>query len=361
MNTFGTKFKFTSFGESHGKAVGCIIDGMPAGIKFDEEFLQKELDKRKPGKNKFSTPRKEEDKAQILSGVFEGYTTGTPIAIVVFNENQHSKDYENIKDLFRPGHADYTYFHKYGIRDYRGGGRSSARESVARVAAGAVANMLLREFDIHVMSGIYGVGKIESALDSHQYDFDYALNSEIYTLDKELEQVFKEEILKAKKAKDSVGARVFTRIKNPFKNLGEPMYDKLDSKLAHAIIGINAVKAIEFGEGCKSSYMFGSQNNDFIKDDKFLSNHNGGILGGISNGNFIEFRTFFKPTPSIFLPQQTQTIWGKNTICKLQGRHDPCVGIRGSVIVNAMASIVMADALLVNTSSNINNLKKAYK
>ncbi|WP_291950236.1 chorismate synthase [Campylobacter sp.] len=361
MNTFGTKFKFTSFGESHGKALGCVIDGMPAGIKFDEELLQKELDKRKPGKNKFSTPRKEEDRAQVLSGIFEGYTTGAPIAIVVFNENQHSKDYENIKDLFRPGHADYTYFYKYGIRDYRGGGRASARESIARVAAGAVANMLLREFNIQIMSGIYGVGQIESTLDTNQYDFDYALSSEIYALDKKLEQDFKDEILKAKKAKDSIGARVFTRIDNPFKNLGEPIYDKLDSKLAHAIMGINAVKAIEIGNGCQSSYVFGSQNNDFIENGRFLSNYSGGILGGISNGNFIEFKTFFKPTPSIFLPQQTQTIEGKNVICEIQGRHDPCVGIRGSVIVNAMASIVMADALLMNTCASIENLKKIYK
>lgn len=361
MNTFGTKFKFTSFGESHGRAIGCVIDGMPAGVKFDEEFLQNELDKRKPGQNKFSTPRKENDKAQILSGVFEGYTTGTPIAIMVFNENQHSKDYENLKELFRPAHADYTYFHKYGIRDYTGGGRASARESIARVAAGAVAQMLLKEFDIEIMSGVYGVGGIESQLKNDEFDFEFASKSEIYALDVNLEQSFKDEILKVKKAKDSIGARVFTRIKNPFKNLGEPLYDKLDSKLAHAIMGINAVKAIEIGSGCKSSYMLGSQNNDEIKDDKFLSNHSGGILGGISNGNFIEFKTFFKPTPSIFLPQQTQNIKGENVICELKGRHDPCVGIRGAIVVNAMARVVMADVLLLNANSNLSNLKKIYK
>ncbi|AJC86929.1 chorismate synthase [Campylobacter sp. RM16704] len=359
MNSFGTRFKFTSFGESHGVAIGCVIDGMPAGIKFDKVFLQDMLDKRKPGQNKFSTPRKEEDKAQILSGVFEGYTTGTPISIVVFNENTRSKDYE--KDVFRPAHADFTYYYKYGIRDYKGGGRASARESVARVIAGAVACMLLKEFGIEIMSGVFGVGNIDSKLSNDEFDFDYAENSEIYALDNNLEQSFKDEILKAKKNKNSIGARIFTRVKNPIKGLGDPLYDKLDSKLAHAIMGINAVKAIEIGSGIQSSYMYGSQNNDELKDGVFLSNHSGGILGGISNGDFIDIKTYFKPTPSIFLPQQTQNIQGKNIIYKLKGRHDPCVGIRGSVVVNAMVAICIADSLLLNASSRLSNLMKIYK
>lgn len=361
MNTFGTRFKFTSFGESHGLAVGCVIDGVPAGVNFDAVFLQDMLDKRKPGQNKFSSPRKEEDKAQILSGVFNGYTTGTPIAIMVFNENAHSKDYDNVKDVFRLGHADFTYFHKYGIKDHRGGGRASARESIARVAAGAVAMMLLKEFGIEIMSGVFGVGMLESKLSNDEFDFEYAKNSEIYSLDKNLEQDFKDEITKAKKNKDSIGARVFTRVKNPIKGLGEPLYDKLDSKLAHAIMGINAVKAVEIGSGFKSSYTHGSKNNDALKDGNFLSNHSGGILGGISNGDFIELKTYFKPTPSIFLPQQTQNIHGQNLIYELKGRHDPCVGIRGSVVVSAMVAVVMADVLLLNASANLGNLKKIYK
>ncbi|QOR01114.1 chorismate synthase [Campylobacter sp. 2014D-0216] len=359
MNSFGVRFKFTSFGESHGQAIGCVVDGMPAGVKFDFDLLQEMLNKRKPGQNSFSTPRKEEDKAQVLSGVFEGYTTGAPISIIIMNENTRSKDYE--KDVFRPAHADFTYYHKYGIRDYRGGGRSSARESAARVAAGALACMLLREFDIEVVSGVFGVGKIDSCLSSDEFDFDHAKNSEVFALDQNLEQGFKDEILKAKKAKNSIGARVFTRVKNPIKGLGEPLYDKLDSKLAHAIMGVNAVKAIEIGSGIQSTYMYGSENNDELKNDRFLSNHSGGVLGGISNGDFIDIKTYFKPTPSIFLPQQTQNIQGENIIYELKGRHDPCVGIRGSVVVNAMVAICIADALLLNASSNLNNLKQIYK
>lgn len=361
MNTFGTRLKFTSFGESHGAAIGCVIDGMPAGVKFDEEFLQNELDKRKPGKNAFSTPRKESDKAQILSGVFEGFTTAAPIAIVIFNQNAHSNDYENIKDLFRPAHADFTYFHKFGIRDYRGGGRSSARESAARVAAGAVAAMLLKEFNIEVESGIFSVAELSSKLDNSEFDFDFAKRSEIFCLDSKLEEKFKQEILKAKKARDSVGAGVYTRVSNVFAGLGEVLYDKLDSKLAHALMGINAVKAVEIGSGIKASWARGSQNNDLMKDGMFLSNNAGGILGGISNGNLIELKTYFKPTPSIFLAQQTQNINGENVLCELKGRHDPCVGVRGSIVATAMVRLVIADALLLNASSKLENLKKIYK
>lgn len=360
MNTFGTRLKFTSFGESHGVGVGCVIDGMPAGIKFDEEFLQNELDKRKGG-SKFATPRKESDKAQILSGVFEGFTTGHPITIVIFNENAHSKDYDNLKDLFRPAHADFTYFYKFGIRDYRGGGRSSARESVARVAAGAIAAMLLREFNISVQSGVFAVGEIVSNLDEKEFDFEFARESEIFCLDSNLENDFKNEILNARNSKDSVGAAVFTRVKNTPIGLGEVLYDKLDSKLAHALMGINAVKAVEIGEGVSASKMRGSQNNDALKDGKFLSNHSGGILGGISNGDDINLKTYFKPTPSIFAKQASMDKFGKNVEFELKGRHDPCVGIRGSVVANAMVRLVIADCLLLNASSNLNNLRKIYE
>ncbi len=361
MNTFGTKLRFTSFGESHGRALGCVLDGMPAGVRFDEEFLQKELDKRKPGSSPFSSPRKESDKAQVLSGIFEGFTTGSPIALVIFNENAHSKDYENIKDLFRPAHADFSYFHKFGIRDHRGGGRSSARETVARVAAGALADMLLREFELEVESGVFSVGELRSKLNESEFDFDFAEKSEIFCLDPGLEEDFKQEILKAKKAKDSVGAGVYTRVKNVFAGLGEVLYDKLDSKLAHALMGINAVKAVELGAGIRASQKRGSQNNDLLKDGVFLSNHCGGILGGISNGNLIELKSYFKPTPSIFKPQQTQNIFGENVLCELRGRHDPCVGVRGSVVATAMVRLVMADALLLNAGARLEHLKKIYK
>ncbi|ECH3697113.1 chorismate synthase [Campylobacter coli] len=359
MNTFGTRLKFTSFGESHGAAVGCVIDGMPAGVKFDEDFLQSELDKRKGG-SKFATPRKEGDKVQVLSGVFEGYTTGHPIAMVVFNENAHSKDYDNLKDLFRPAHADFTYFHKYGIRDHRGGGRASARESVARVATGAVAAMLLREFGICVQSGVFGVGNFVSNLKEEELDFEFAKQSEIFCLDPNLEDEFKNEILSARNSKDSVGASVYTRAKGMLVGLGEVLYDKLDSKLAHALMGINAVKAVEIGEGINASKMRGSQNNDALKGGEFLSNHSGGILGGISNGQDLILKTYFKPTPSIFLKQSSMDKFGNDLEFELKGRHDPCVGVRGSVVVSAMVRLVLADCLLLHASANLNNLKNAY-
>ena len=359
MNTFGTRLKFTSFGESHGRAVGCVIDGLPAGVPIDTAFLQAELDKRKGG-SRFATPRKESDTAEILSGVFEGLSTGTPLTIVIYNENQRSKDYESVKDLFRPAHADFTYFAKYGVRDYRGGGRASARESVARVAAGAVSQMLLNEFHIVVESGIFAVGSVKSELKNAEFDLEFAKKSEIFALDEALENAFKDEILKAKNAKDSVGAAVFTRISGVMSGLGEPLYDKLESKLAHAFMGINAVKAVEIGVGARASELKGSQNNDFMKDKAFLSNNSGGILGGISTGQDIELKTYFKPTPSIFLPQQTMDKFGKNAICELKGRHDACVGVRGSVICTAMARLVIADTLLLNASASLGRLKGAY-
>ncbi|EHR5126865.1 chorismate synthase [Campylobacter upsaliensis] len=360
MNTFGTRLKMTSFGESHGKAIGVVIDGMPSNVKFDEEFLQKELDKRKGG-SKFATPRKESDEAEILSGVFEGFTTGQPIAMLFRNENTRSKDYSELKSLFRPSHADFSYFQKYGTRDYRGGGRSSARESVARVAAGAVAAMLLREFNVEVLSGVFGVGECVSTLKNNEFDFKFANKSEIFCLDRNLEENFKQEILEAKKAKDSVGAAVFTKVSGVRAGLGEVLYDKLDSKLAHALMGINAVKAVEIGSGISSSQKRGSQNNDSMQNGKFLSNHSGGILGGISNGDLIELKSYFKPTPSIFLAQKTINEEGENVLCELSGRHDPCVGIRGSVVANAMVRLVIADALLLNASANLHHLKAIYR
>ena len=355
-NLFGRKFTFSTFGESHGKAIGCVIDGVPAGLKIDETFIQAELDRRKPGQNKFATARKEGDKVEILSGVFEGLSTGTPIALIIFNENQKSKDYSNIKDIFRPGHADFTYFHKYGIRDYRGGGRSSARETAARVAAGAVAKLMLQELGIHVKSGIYSISEIEAK----KLDFDYVQKSEIYTLDKEVEEAQKEAILKAKNSHDSVGGVAFVRIQNAPIGLGEPIYYKLDAILAEAMMGINGVKAIEIGEGFNASTLNGSTNNDLIKKEGFVSNHSGGILGGISNGDDIDVKVYFKPTPSIFIEQDTVDIYNEEHNCALKGRHDPCIAVRGSVVAESMASLVIADMLLLNMSAKMENVKKVF-
>lgn len=357
FNTFGNIFSFTTFGESHGKAIGCIVDGVPSGLKIDEEFIQSELDRRKPGKSKFETQRKEDDKVEILSGVFEGVSTGTPIALVIKNHSQKSKDYSNIKDLFRPGHADMTYFYKYGIRDYRGGGRSSARETAARVAAAAIAKLLLKEVGIEVKSGIYAIGNIEAK----EIDFEYAKKSIIYTLDKNVEAKQKEIIQKARDSHDSVGGVALVKIEGTPIGLGEPIYQKLDNSLASAMMSINGVKAVEIGDGIKSSKIRGSQNNDEITKEGFLSNHSGGILGGISNGDDIVLKVYFKPTPSIFKPQKTIDINGNETVCKLKGRHDPCIAPRGSVVAEAMAALVCADMLLLNITRKVENIKKVYK
>jgi len=357
MNTFGIRFRFTTFGESHGRAIGCVVDGVPAGLKIDEDFIQSELDRRRPGKNEFATQRKEEDKVEILSGVFEGKSTGSPIAMVIYNKNQKSKDYSNIKDIFRPGHADFTYWHKYGIRDYRGGGRSSARETAARVAAGAIAKILLKEVGVEIEAGIYEIAGIKAK----KFDFEYAKNSEIYALDMDVEEEQKKAIIDAKKEHDSVGGAVFVRAKNVPIGLGEPIYYKLDAILAEAMMSINAAKAVEIGLGIESSKIRGSQNNDQITKEGFLSNNAGGILGGISNGEPIEVKVYFKPTPSIFKKQKTIDIYGNEVEFELKGRHDPCVAIRGSVVCESMMALVLADMLLLNLSSKIENIKKVYK
>jgi chorismate synthase len=356
LNRFGTKFSITTFGESHGDAVGCVIDSVPAGLQIDESYIQSELDKRKPARTKFTTQRKESDEVRILSGVFNGISTGAPIALVIFNENQKSSDYENIKSLFRPSHADFTYFKKYGIRDYRGGGRSSARETAARVAAGAIAKKLLGEFNIRVKSGIFAIGGIEAL----EADFEYADKSEIFALDKSKEEAQKKAVLEAKEAGDSTGGCVFVKISNVPAGLGEPLYNKLDAALGAALMGINGVKAVEIGEGVNASKLKGSQNNDQMDENGFLTNHAGGILGGISTGADIDLKIHFKPTPSIFLEQQTQNEQGESVKFSLKGRHDPCIAVRGSVVANAVVSLVIADMLLLNASSTVKNLKKIY-
>ena len=356
MNSFGLRLKFSTFGESHGTALGCVLDGVPAGLDIDEEYIQNELDRRKPGKSEFETSRKEADRVEILSGVFEGKSTGTPIAMVIYNTNQKSKDYSNIKDVFRPGHADFTYFHKYGIRDYRGGGRSSARETAARVAAGAIAKLMLEKLGISIFSGISEIHGIKA----ENYDYDYSKQSIIYSLDSSKEEEQKEAILKAKNTHDSVGGVARVLIKNSPIGLGQPLYYKLDAILADAMMGINAVKAVEIGDGLLSVSSLGSQNNDQIRANGFESNHSGGILGGISNGDDIVLNVYFKPTPSIFQEQHTITTANKEVDFSLKGRHDPCVAIRGSIVCEAMAALVIGDMLLLNMGSNMEGFSRYY-
>ena len=382
MNTFGRKLTLTTFGESHGSAIGGVLDGFPAGVRIDLNFIQSELDKRKPGGSKFATARSEGDRVEILSGVFDGVSTGTPIGFIILNENQKSGDYENLRELFRPGHADYAYYRKYGIRDHRGGGRSSARETAVRVAGGAIAQILLGEFGVSVQSGVASVGEISCG---ERLDFDLAAHSEIFSLGNE--EAMKEEILKAKQEHDSVGASVVTVIRGAPAGLGEGLYYKFDAMIAAAMMGINGVKAVEIGEGVNASKMRGSENNDsmgtayagvnlsvdnpaldgaacrgFNSNEKFgfASNHAGGTLGGMTSGQEIVIKTHFKPTPSIFLSQPTQNVRGEDTLCELRGRHDPCIGVRGSVVATAMARLVTADMLLLNLSANLANLKKIY-
>jgi chorismate synthase len=357
VNSFGERLRFSTFGESHGKALGCILDGVPAGLEIDEKYIQSELDRRKPGKSEFETARKEADKVEILSGVFEGLSTGTPIAMIIYNTNQKSKDYTNIKDVFRPGHADFTYFHKYGLRDYRGGGRSSARETAARVAAGAIAKLMLNKLNISVASGISEVGGVKAI----NFDYEAAKKSIIYALDPHAEMEQKELILQAKNEHDSIGGVARVIIKGAPIGLGQPLYYKLDGVLADAMMGINAVKAVEIGDGILSAASLGSLNNDEIRADGFESNHAGGILGGISNGEDIILNVYFKPTPSIFKQQHTVTTDNDEVDFALKGRHDPCVAIRGTVVCESMAALVIADMLLLNMGSTINGLTKYYK
>ena len=356
MNRFGERFTMSTFGESHGKAIGCVLDGVPAGLEIDEDYIQSELNRRKPGQNEFATARKEDDKVEILSGVFEGLSTGTPIMMVIYNTDQKSGDYTNVKDIFRPGHADFTYFHKYGLRDYRGGGRSSARETAARVAGGAIAKLMLRSLGIEFTSGISAIHGIEATT----LDFSYPKNSPIYALDKNVEEVQKRAILDAKNAHDSVGGVATVKISGLPIGLGQGLYYKLDAVLAEAMMGINAVKAVEIGEGIHSAELLASQNNDPITPNGFKTNHAGGILGGMSNGDDILLRVHFKPTPSIFIDQESITTDNESIHVSLKGRHDPCVAVRGSIVCESMAALVIADMLLLNMGSTMRGIKNYY-
>ena len=357
-NSFGDAFRITTFGESHGEAIGVIIDGCPPNITIDEAFIQSELDKRRPGQSKITTQRKESDTAKILSGVFEGKSTGTPLAMVIPNEDQRSKDYSHIADKYRPSHADYTYQMKYGIRDYRGGGRSSARETAARVAAGAVAKCFLAQFGIRIFAHVSGVGKIEAPnLPSH--DIDELINLRESNIVRCADPATANEMVTfidaIRKAGDTVGGRISATVQGVPVGLGEPVFDKLHADLAKAMMSINAVHGFEYGSGFAGSEMQGSEHNDiFVNPDgdakklKTQTNFSGGIQGGISNGMDITFRVAFKPVATLMRAQQTINESGESTEITGRGRHDPCVVPRAVVIVEAMAALVIADHLLRN-------------
>ena len=348
-NSFGDFFKYTSWGESHGKAIGCVVDGVPPLIDLKEGDIQQYLDLRKPGQSKFTTQRKEDDKIEILSGVFEGKTTGTTISLIIYNQDQKSKDYGDIKDKLRPGHADYTYQMKYGIRDYRGGGRSSARETAMRVAAGAIARKIMPS-NIKIMASMIEMGDIKIC--KEKWDYKTIINNPFFIADKSKIKECEDYLTQIRKSGNSVGAKIELRISNVPVGLGDPIYDKLDSKLAAAIMSINAVKSVEIGAGDNVAKITGSENADEISVNnklvEFETNNAGGILGGISSGQDIILRFAIKPTSSILIPKKTINTKKENTEILTKGRHDPCVGIRAVPVAEAMAACVIADSYLKN-------------
>ena len=356
-NTFGRKFKITTFGESHGKAIGVTIDGCPAGLEINEEFIQSELDRRKPGQSKITTQRKEGDKAEILSGVFKGKSTGTPIAIVIYNEDQKSKDYSHIAEKFRPSHADYTYESKYGIRDYRGGGRSSARETAARVAAGAIAKLMMKEIGVEVQAYVSQVGALKLDKPYKDLDISNAENNMVRCPDDTKAQKMIALIDQTRKNQDTIGGVVTGVITGTPVGLGEPVFDRLHASLGKAMLSINAVKGFEYGSGFEGVKMLGSEHNDvFRKVDGIVTtdtNHSGGIQGGISNGQDIYFNVAFKPVATVMKDQDSIDKEGNPTTVSGKGRHDPCVVPRAVPIVEAMAALVIADFYLLDKSSKM--------
>ena len=348
-NTFGKIFKVTTFGESHGKALGCIIDGCPPNLKIDESDIQRDLDRRKPGQSKYTTQRKEDDKIEILSGVFNGLTTGTPIALLIYNKDHKSKDYSEIKNKFRPGHADYTYQKKYGIRDYRGAGRSSARETVARVAAGAIAKKYLSKINKTKIFGyVSQLGEIKAEnikiADIEKNPFFFPDKKKIIELEEYLTGI--------RKSGDSIGAKVTIIGKNIPIGLGEPVFDKLDALLAQGMMSINAVKGVEIGAGFNVVSQKGSEARDEITPKGFLSNFSGGTLGGISTGQDLHVNIALKPTSSILIPGKTIDQKNKPTTIRTKGRHDPCVGIRAVPIAEAMMALTLCDLYLRHKAQN---------
>lgn len=356
-NTFGNIFTLTTFGESHGVAIGGVVDGMPAGIEIDLDFIQHELDRRKPGQSKITTSRNEADEVQLLSGVFEGKSTGTPIGFVVNNRNQHSKDYDNMRQLFRPSHSDFTYYNKYGLRDHRGGGRSSARITIARVVAGALAKLALKQIGVQIQAYTSQVGDIALDRDYRLYDLKLTEESLVRCPDPEKAKQMEELIMEVKTAGDTIGGVIACVVKGCPIGLGEPEFGKLHSRLGGAMLSINAVKGFEYGEGFAGASWRGSQQNDvFINKDGKIStatNHSGGIQGGISNGQDIYFRVAFKPVATILQKQNTVDINGNPTTLNARGRHDACVLPRAVPIVEAMTAMVLLDYYLINKTTHM--------
>ncbi len=362
-STIGSLFKITTWGESHGKAIGVVVDGCPAGLELTEEDIQVFLDRRKPGQSEFTTQRKEEDIVEILSGVFEGRTTGTPISMLIRNKDQRSKDYGNISEIYRPGHADYTFDEKYGFRDYRGGGRSSARETAARVAAGAVAVKVLKELGIEIFAYTKSIGKIKC--DENKFDKSYITKNRLYMPDEEAFYKAEQYLTEMMERKDSAGGIVECQILGMPAGIGEPVFDKMNARLAAAVSSIGAVKGFEIGEGFHVSELNGSVNNDrFCYDDHGnitkKTNHSGGILGGMSDGSPIILRAAFKPTPSIGMMQETVNKNGENVEAVIKGRHDPIVVPRAVVVVEAMAAITVLDMLLSSMTSRMDYVKEFF-
>lgn len=350
-NTFGHLFTLTTFGESHGVAVGGVIDGFPAGIDIDMEFVQNELNRRRPGQSHITTSRNEADKVKFLSGVFEGKSTGTPIGFEVRNTNQHSQDYENMRCLFRPSHADYTYYNKYGIRDHRGGGRSSARITIARCVGGALAKLALRQLGISITAYTSQVGDIALERDYHLYDLSKTEDNIVRCPDQQKAKEMEELIAQVKADGDTIGGVITCVIKGCPVGLGDPEFDKLHAQLGAAMLGINAVKGFEYGEGFDGVTARGSQQNDkFVPGITTATNHSGGIQGGISNGQDIYFRVAFKPVATILKEQDTVDLEGNATKLTARGRHDPCILPRAVPVVEAMAAMVILDSYLVNKS-----------
>ena len=353
FNTFGKIFRFTTWGESHGPAIGCIVDGCPPNIPLSDKDIQKDMDRRRPGNSKFVSQRKESDKIEILSGVFQGKTTGTPISIIIKNEDKRSRDYESIKNKFRPGHADFTYFKKYGIRDFRGGGRQSARETASIVAAGAIAKIVLKKLigkNFNVIGGVTQLGLM--GCDINNWDDNQINKNPFFCPDKKSVKIWEKYLLAVRKSGSSCGAIIEIRARGVPAGLGAPIYSKLDSDIAAALISINAVKGVNIGAGMSSAYLSGEENSDEIRSKsgkiKFKSNNAGGILGGISSGQEIIASFSVKPTSSIINSRETIDKKGKNTKISVRGRHDPCVGIRAVPIGEAMLSCVLLDHFLMN-------------
>ena len=354
-NSFGKLFKLTTFGESHGEAIGGIIDGCPAGLALDFDAIQNEMNRRRPGQSKIVTQRKEPDQVQFYSGIFEGVTTGTPIGFVIHNTNQKSKDYSHIKDVYRPSHADYTYDQKYGVRDYRGGGRSSARETACRVVAGAIAKQFLNDININAFTS--SVGKITLEKNYQELDLNAIESNVVRCPDMETAERMINRISEVKKKGDTIGGVITCVIQNVPAGLGEPVFDKLHAELGKAMLSINAVKGFEYGSGFKGSQMLGSQHNDkFNEDGTTLTNQSGGVQGGISNGMDIYFNVAFKPVATTLQKQETINSAGQQVEMQGKGRHDPCVVPRAVPIVEAMAALVIADYTLLRRQETNNSI-----